>query len=255
MEQNSSLAGNLRILKFSDRKSMGDQAGKDAGEAIRKAIREKGEARVIFAAAPSQDDTLATLIREGEIDWTKVVALHMDEYIGLPLDSSARFSCYLKDHCFDHLPFKQIFLLDEGDGSMNPDQLCERYNRIIREKPVDVVCMGIGENGHIAFNDPPVADFNDPKVVKIVDLDDACRMQQVHDGCFPTFDDVPKQAITLTVPTLMSGGTLICTVPGQRKKDAVFKTVHSPISTECPATILRNHPNATMYLDAESGNW
>ncbi|MDO5580215.1 MAG: glucosamine-6-phosphate deaminase [Planctomycetia bacterium] len=255
MGQNTIQAGNLRIMKFSSRKAMGDQAGKDAGEAIRKAIQKNGEARVIFAAAPSQDDTLAALVQEKGIDWSKVIALHMDEYIGLPLGSSARFSQYLKDHCFDLLPFKKIFLLDEGDGSLSPEQLCERYDRIIREKPVDVVCMGIGENGHIAFNDPPVADFHDPKAVKIVDLDNVCRMQQVHDGCFPTLDDVPKQAITLTIPTLMAGGTLICTVPGQRKKNAVYNTVYSPISTKCPAAILREHPNATMYLDAESGNW
>ncbi len=244
--------GQLNIVIHQTRQELGEQAGADASEAIKKAIAEKGEARVIFAAAPSQNETLQTLVQAKDIDWTHVTALHMDEYIGLPLDSSARFSHYLKTHCFDLLPFKQVFLLDEGDGKLSPNELCTRYDHIIREAPIDVVCLGIGENGHIAFNDPDVADFNDPQTVKIVDLDMTCRQQQVNDGCFSSLEKVPKQAITLTIPTLMAGKCLICSVPGRRKKIAVENTIKAEISTDCPATIMRLHPNATLYLDAES---
>ncbi len=245
-------AGMLKVEVYPNRREMGVHAGRDAATAIRAAIAEKGEARVIFAAAPSQNETLEELVKATDIDWTKVVALHMDEYIGLPLDSKARFSYYLKTHCFNLLPFKKVCLLDEGDGNMTPEELVQRYDTILREAPIDVVCMGIGENGHIAFNDPPVADFEDPKTVKIVDLDDVCRQQQVNDGCFPNFDAVPKQAISLTIPTLMSGKCLICSVPGQLKRNAVRGTINDPISTACPATIMRTHSKATLYVDENS---
>lgn len=244
-------AGTLNVNVSPNRGELGVRAGKAAAVAIQKAITEKGSARVIFAAAPSQNETLANLVMYPDIDWSKVTGLHMDEYIGLPVDSEARFSWYLRMHCFELLPFKQVFLLDEGDGK-SPEELCRRYDSLLKEGPVDVVCMGIGENGHIAFNDPPVADFNDPLSVKIVDLDDICRNQQVNDGCFPDFDSVPKQAISLTIPTLMAAGCLICAVPGERKRNAVMETLNGPIGTACPATILRTHPNATLFVDTDS---
>lgn len=245
-------AGTLNIEIHKTRSELGVAAGKAAAEAIRKAIAERGEARVIFAAAPSQNETLADLIQEEGIDWSKVTAFHMDEYIGLPEDSSARFSCYLKEHCFDKLPFRRVYLLDDPNQRMKIDDLCLRYKLLLNEAPIDVVCMGIGENGHIAFNDPPVADFNDPKVVKIVELDEVCRQQQVNDGCFPSLDAVPKKAISLTIPMLMSGKCLICSVPGERKSNAVYRTVNEEMTTACPATILKSHPNATLYIDSDS---
>ena len=242
----------LRVERYPNRRELGAAAGKAAAEAIRSAIARNGQARVIFAAAPSQNETLETLVSEGGIDWSKVTALHMDEYIGLPSDSVARFGAYLKRHIFDRLPFKAVYLLDDPALGLDAAGILARYKAILAEGPVDVVCMGIGENGHIAFNDPAVANFHDKESVKIVDLDDVCRQQQVNDGCFPNFDAVPKQAITLTVPTLMGAGCLICAVPGATKRAAVARTLSGEISPECPATILRRHQNATLFVDTDS---
>lgn len=242
----------LTVEVCADRRELGARAGAAAAEAIRKAIGARGEARVVFAAAPSQNETLATLTQAPDVDWKKVVALHMDEYVGLPLGSKARFSNYLKEHCFDLLPLKEVYFLDEQTGETDVETLRRRYETLYAAGPIDVVCMGIGENGHVAFNDPPVADFDDPNRVKLVDLDDACRRQQVNDGCFPDFDSTPKQALTLTVPALTAGERLICAVPGILKASAVYKTLNDAISTACPATILRRTPNATLYVDRDS---
>lgn len=242
----------LAVEVFPNREDLGKAAGRAAAEAIRQTIARRGEARVIFAAAPSQNETLETLRREPGIDWTKVTALHMDEYIGLPAGSPARFASYLNEHIFRYLPFKEVFLLDDPTLPLDRDAAVARYKKIIADGPIDVVCMGIGENGHIAFNDPAVARFDDPESVKIVDLDDICRTQQVHDGCFPTLDDVPRQAITLTVPTLFSGAALVCAVPGATKRAAVRQTLTGPIEEACPATILRTHSNAALFVDIDS---
>lgn len=242
----------LAVEVFADRAGLGKAAGKAAAEAIKEAIARKGEARVIFAAAPSQNETLETLRTEPGIDWSKVTALHMDEYVGLPSDSSARFSRYLKSHIFDRLPFGAVYLLDDPALALSSEELLARYEKLLAAGEIDLVVMGIGENGHIAFNDPAVADFNDNKAVKIVDLDDVCRQQQVNDGCFPNFDAVPKQAITLTVPTLFHAKRLVCAVPGATKRAAVRRTLTGAVSCECPATILRRHPKATLYVDDDS---
>ena len=241
----------LTVNVAPDRAELGVRAGKAAAEAIRAAIARRGEARVIFAAAPSQNETRATLVAEPGVDWTKVVALHMDEYVGLPIGSEARFSYYLKKHCFELVPFKAVYYIDEQTG-LTVDEMKRRYEEILRFGPIDVVCMGIGENGHVAFNDPPVADFNDPEAIKVVELDDACRRQQVNDGCFPDFDSTPTHALTLTVPTLASGAVQICAVPGKLKAAAVKRTLEGPVATECPATVLRTLPNATLFVDADS---
>ena len=241
----------LTVNVAPDRAVLGVRAAKAAAEAIRAAIARRGEARVIFAAAPSQNETLATLVAEPGVDWTKVVALHMDEYVGLPIGSEARFSYYLKKHCFELVPFKSVYYIDEQTG-LTVDEMKRRYEDILRSGPIDVVCMGIGENGHVAFNDPPVADFNDPEAIKVVELDDVCRRQQVNDGCFPDFDSTPTHALTLTVPTLASGAVQICAVPGKLKAAAVKRTLEGPVATECPATVLRTLPNATLFVDADS---
>ena len=242
------LVDQLQVKTFQTRKQMGRAAGQAAAKAIAKTIAHQGTARVIFAAAPSQNETLASLIADTSVDWSKVTAFHMDEYIGLSEDAPQRFSHYLKERVFDRLPLAAVHLL----GMQPPESDCEYYANLLAEKPIDVVCLGIGENGHIAFNDPPVADFSDPQLVKIVTLDLPCRQQQVNDGCFPNIDAVPKTAVTLTIPALMRGATLICTVPGPTKRDAVRATLHDEISTRCPATILRMHENCTLYLDADS---
>ncbi len=238
----------LRVQAFATREQMGRAAGLAAAAAISGSIARQGFARVIFAAAPSQNETLATLTSDASVDWSKVTAFHMDEYIGLPEGAPQRFSQYLKERVFDRVPLAAVHLL----GLQPPESECEHYAKLLAEKPVDVVCLGIGENGHIAFNDPPVADFNDPRLVKIVTLDAACRQQQVNDGCFPNFDAVPEKAVTLTIPALMRGAALICSVPGKTKRDAVRATLGDAISTRCPATILRTHHDCTLFLDTDS---
>ena len=228
---------------------MGAAAAQDIAEALRDALSRQQNVRMVFAAAPSQAQTLAALCAAGGIDWTRVTAFHMDEYIGLAPDAPERFAKWLDNNLFDRLPFARVHpITPEPD----PSAAAARYAQLLAAAPIDFVCLGIGVNGHIAFNDPPVADFADPLDVKVVTLDDQCRQQQVDDDCFASFDDVPEQAITLTVPRLMRAGRLFCVVPGQLKRDAVRAALYGPVSTECPASILRQHPDCSLYLDAES---
>ena len=238
----------LTTYVYDTRAEMGKAAGKEAAKAINSVIAEKGSANVIFAAAPSQNETLAALLLE-EVDFTKINAFHMDEYAGLSLEDEQSFARYLNDHIFGKAWFASVnFIPAKGD----PDEACAKYTKLLEEFKPDVVCMGIGENGHIAFNDPPVADFNDKKLIKKVELDDVCRMQQVHDGCFPTFDDVPRYALTLTVPALLSAKYLICTVPASTKANAVKAMLEGEYGEVCPATALRKHDGAKMFLDKDS---
>ena len=207
---------------------------------------------MIFAAAPSQNEVLASLALDKEIPWERVNAFHMDEYIGLPADAPQGFGNFLKAHIFGLAPFKSVNYMDISAEDAEAE--CARYSALLAQYPTDIVVMGIGENGHIAFNDPPVADFADPKAVKPVLLDEICRNQQVNDGCFATIDDVPKYAITLTVPTLFAGKNLFCIVPAKTKANAVKATICGEIGEACPATILRRHENAILYLDGDSSS-
>ena len=238
----------LTTYVYDSRADMGKAAGIAAAKAINETIAKKGYANVIFAAAPSQNETLAALLAE-DVDFSKVNAYHMDEYAGLSIADEQSFAKYLNDHIFSLAPFASVNYLP---AKLEADEACEAYSELLRQNPPDVVCMGIGENGHIAFNDPPVADFHDTKLVKKVELDDVCRMQQVHDGCFPTFDDVPKYALTLTVPALMSAKYLICTVPAPTKANAVKAMLEGEYGEICPATALRKHKGAAMFLDKDS---
>ena len=239
----------LKVNVYANRRELGTAAGKAAAARIKDLLGKKDRIRMIFAAAPSQNEFLETLVADKEIDWTRITAFHMDEYIGLPNDAPQKFSRFLSERLFDIVKPGTVHLID---SSNTIEAECKRYGDLIREAPIDIVCLGIGENGHIAFNDPPVADFNDPFVIKPVELDDACRQQQVNDGCFAKFDDVPTHALTLTIPTLMSGAYLYCMVPGPTKRNAVQRTLNGSISTECPSTILRTHPNCTLYVDRDS---
>lgn len=244
-------AGKLAVKIFKTRAEMGAAAGGDAAAKIKELIAKKGEVNMIFAAAPSQNETLATLVAAEGIDWSKVNAFHMDEYIGLSPDAPQGFGNFLKDRIFSKLPFKSVnYIYAENETA---EETCARYTKLIKENPIDIVCLGIGENGHIAFNDPWVADFNDSEVIKKVELDEVCRQQQVNDGCFAKLDDVPKFALTLTVPTLYNADYLFCTVPAPTKAEAVYKTVNNEINEDLPATIMRNHDNAVMYCDSDSG--
>ena len=200
-------------------------------------------------------ETYKELIRlhtAGEVSFKNVVTFNMDEYIGLSADAPQGFGNFLKEHIFGVADFKSVNYIDVT--ATDADAECERYSKLLRENPTDIVVMGIGENGHIAFNDPPVADFRDVKKVKSVLLDEICRNQQVHDGCFATLDDVPKMAITLTVPTLFAGKYLFCIVPAKTKAFAVRDTINGDISEKCPASVLRMHTDAILYLDSDSAS-
>jgi glucosamine-6-phosphate deaminase len=239
----------LNVQVYTDRPSLGNAAAAQVTIKIKEMLALRGELRMVFAAAPSQNEFLEALVQTDGIDWSQITALHMDEYIGLPADAPQSFGAYLRQHLFDKVPFGKVHVIDSTNEI---EAECERYSGLLREKPIDIVCLGIGENGHIAFNDPPVADFQDKAWVKPVELDRACRLQQVNDGCFPTFNDVPTHAITLTIPALMSGKLLFCMVPGISKRDAVRTTLNEPIATSCPSTVLREHPACILFTDKDS---
>lgn len=240
---------NFLIKVFEDRDAMGKAAAQEAAKAIKNLLKEKEEINCIFAAAPSQNEFLKYLIEE-EIDWTRVNAFHMDEYIGLPKGDKRLFANFLKEHIFDEVPFKKLYLINDCGSSQ--EEIINNYVKLLEEHVVDFTFMGIGENGHIAFNDPHVAFFNDEEVIKVVDLDNKCRMQQVNDGCFATLEEVPKYALTLTIPALMKAKEVFCMVPGPTKAEAVKNTVLGPLGEACPATIMRKHNKANLYLDKES---
>lgn len=239
----------LRVCIAGTRAELGAAAGTSAAAEIGECINTRGMARVILASAPSQNELLDTLTRVN-IDWSRVTLFHMDEYAGLDARHPASFRLYQRERVLDRS--RPAAFHGIAGEARDADAECARYAALLAEAPIDVVCLGIGENGHIAFNDPPVADFADPRAVKVVELDDACRRQQVNDGCFSTLNAVPRHAITLTIPALMRGRALFCAVPGPRKGKAVRDTLRGPISTACPASILRTHPNATLYLDTDS---
>lgn len=246
------VVGQLRVIVEADRSSLGIAAARRAAGVITNLQQRKEPVRIVFAAAPSQNEMLAALIATPGIDWSRVEAFHMDEYIGLSAGSPQLFGSYLMDHFFSKVRVGALHLID-GQTS-DPGKECERYAALVQQRPIDLVCLGIGENGHLAFNDPPVADFHDPAVVKVVELDEACRHQQVHDGCFPSLERVPRFALTLTVPALMRGVCLNAAVPGSAKAEAVRQTIEGPIASSCPASILRTHSNASLFLDADSAS-
>jgi glucosamine-6-phosphate deaminase len=248
----SMMIDTLEVLRFETRESMGRAAARDVADLIIATAARKSEVNMIFAAAPSQDELLESLLAIPEIPWNRVVAMHMDEYIGLPAEAPQRFASYLDQHLFNKAPFKEVHRLNSS--AAEPLEECRRYARILERHPVDIVCMGVGENGHIAFNDPPVADFQDPELVKIVALERACREQQVHDKCFERLEAVPERAMTLTVPALFGAAHLVCVVPGPLKADAVRRMLSGPVETACPASILRNHRHARLFLDADSAS-
>jgi glucosamine-6-phosphate deaminase len=230
--------------------------GAAAAQAVRSALHEilaiRPVARVVFAAAPSQVEFLDALVSMGDIPWQRVVGFHMDEYFGLPRDAPQSFGRFLRTHLFDRVPFGRVEYMDST--TTNPEAECRRYAGLITHSALDIVCMGIGENGHIAFNDPPVADFADRLTVKVATLDERCRQQQVNDGCFPAIADVPRQAMTLTIPAMLSASKIIAVVPGQQKAQAVRDALRGPIATTCPASALRWHPDVQVFLDVHSAS-
>lgn len=241
----------LEARIFADRAALGRAAGTAAAEQLKTLLQRK-PVSMIFAAAPSQNEFLETLAASKGIDWTRVTAFHMDEYLGLPGTAPQSFGRWLKDRIFDRVKPGKVHYLDGMAGEAQAE--CDRYSALLKASPPDITCMGIGENGHLAFNDPPVADFEDPRAVKPVDLDLASRQQQVNDGCFASLEAVPRTALTLTIPTLLAAPHIFCMVPGPRKAPAVKRTLEGKIATECPATVLRRHPRAVLFLDRDSAN-
>ncbi len=241
----------LRVRRYDSRQLSGEAAGNWGAAKIKELLKTKETVNILFGAAPSQNEMLAALTASS-VDFSRINALHMDEYIGLAVGAPQSFGHYMDRHLFKLLPFASVHYINVGaDG----DAMCEHYRRILQDYPLDIVFLGIGENGHIAFNDPHVADFDDPYTVKIVSLDEVCRQQQVNDGCFASIDEVPKEAVTLTIPAIMAARTLVCTVPAASKAKAVEKTCKGDISVDCPASIMRTHDDCVMFCDSDSGKY
>lgn len=241
----------LQVQIYDNRSQMGAAAARDIRDKMLALLAQKESINMIFAAAPSQNDVLAALVADPTIPWNRVNAFHMDEYVDLPASAPQGFANFLRQHLFEKVNFRSINCLN--CQAADPQAECDRYTSLLAANPTDVVVLGIGENGHIAFNDPDVADFHDSAAVKIVALDAICRQQQVNDGCFGCIDSVPTHAMTLTVPTLVSAPYLFCIVPGPTKAKAVQQTLCGPVSENCPASVLRRCHGAKLYLDADSG--
>jgi glucosamine-6-phosphate deaminase len=248
--------GALAVSVHADLQDMARSAAALAAVKLEAALAARGEARAILATGNSQIAFLEALIAgqgtSWTLDWSKITLFHMDEYLGLPDSHPASFRKYMKDRVESRLKPKAFHYI-EGDA-LEPIAECERYSGLLSEKPIDLCCLGIGENGHLAFNDPPVANFTDPRLVKIVKLDEACRQQQVGEGHFQGVDAVPQYAISLTIPALCQVGYMLAIVPEKRKATAVLNSLTGPISTACPGSHLRTIGHCTLFLDADSAS-
>jgi len=231
---------------YKDETALGTAAADNVEQILNATISEKGSANLILATGTSQFEFLSAL-QQKDINWSVITVFHLDEYKGISDQHPASFRRYLKERILDAVMPGQSYLIN-GDAE-NLEAELQAYEKLLKSHPVDLACIGIGENGHIAFNNPPVADFNDPRLVKLVELDEACRMQQLGEGWFPSFDDVPKEAVTLTIPAIMNSKAISCVVPGSRKAQAVHNTISGAVHTSCPASILRKHPNTLLFID------
>lgn len=240
----------LTVKIFPSVQQMGYSVAREVTNKICELLKEKAEINMIFAAAPSQNEFLSHLIHSEEIDWTRINAFHMDEYIGIDTEAPQSFGNFLRQRIFNRAPFKTVNYMN--GNAENLEEECGRYSELLLRYPADIVCLGIGENGHIAFNDPDVADFNDPQLVKVVKLDSICRQQQVNEKCFKSFELVPAKALTITIPALLKADWLFCIVPFKNKANAVHNTIFGEISEKCPASILRKKENSCLYLESES---
>ena len=245
-------ADKLAIKIYDSREKMGLAGAEIVAQKIKTLLSAQEFVNIIFASAPSQNEFLAALARHGTIEWERVNAFHMDEYIELPVKDPRAFASYLDAKIFGRRNFHTINYINGNAPYIGEE--CKRYSELLVRYPADIVCLGIGENGHLAFNDPHVADFNDPALVKMVKLDTASRHQQVSDGCFGQLNEVPAYAITLTIPALMAGKYIYVIVPGPQKAKAILNTVKKEIVEKYPSTILRRHENAVLFLDKDSGS-
>jgi glucosamine-6-phosphate deaminase len=239
-----------KIIISENAQQLGQSAGRMAATLINAAIKEKGQANIILATGASQFETLNTLLNEN-VDWSKVVMFHLDEYIGLPESSPASFRKYLKERFLEKVaPLKAVYLVN---GEAEPQGECQRLGKIISEHPIDVALVGIGENGHLAFNDPP-ADFDTEEPYIVVDLDAACRQQQFGEGWFATINDVPRQAISMSIKQIGKSKHILCSVPDTRKAKAVKNSLQTEVSNMVPASILQLHADTTFFLDKFSAS-
>ncbi|MES2446326.1 MAG: 6-phosphogluconolactonase [Bacteroidota bacterium] len=236
----------LTVKIFENRKLMGEAVADAVSNKINELLIEQPFVNIIFGAAPSQNDFFESLLTKN-IDWTRLNAFHMDEYVNLAAEAPQGFGNFLKERLFDLAPFNTVNYIDGNVADYKAE--CLRYTALLNQFETDIVCLGIGENTHLAFNDPHVANVNDPYFVKRVDLDEACRTQQVNDGCFATINEVPTHALTLTLPALLKAPFAFCTVPTEKKAQAVYHTLNEEISDNFPSTLLRNHHNAILFLD------
>ena len=242
----------LQVRIHPTQPEMAADVAQEAKQILVAALECQPTASVIFAAANSQIQALDALVALGGIDWSRVVMFHMDEYLGIDAQHSASFRRFLRERVEERLK-PRAFHYIEGEA-MQPLAECERYARLLRAQPIDLCLLGIGENGHLAFNDPPVAHFTDPHDVKLVKLDEACRLQQVGEGHFPNLAVVPQYAFTLSIPALCAAKRMLCIVPERRKAAAVKAALRGPIETACPASFLRKQAHCTLFLDAESAS-
>lgn len=243
-------AGSLNIEVHSDSVSAGEAAAREAAAALANLGQQTDQFGVIFATGSSQLNMLASLTSMPNLPWSKTLGFHLDEYIGMPVDHPASFRGYLRKHLLSKVSLKKFYEIDGEAPDL--DEVCAQYAKALRAVNPQLCLLGIGENGHLAFNDPGEANFEDPVDVKVVHLDTLCRQQQASEGWFGSLDEVPQVAITVTIPALFRVPKLILTVPGSRKAEAVRQVVEGPISTACPASILRRHPNATLHVDLDA---
>lgn len=241
----------LKVEIFERKEDMGQEAASFVANNLNQALADRGYANLILGTGASQYPLLEALLKK-EVDWAKINLFHLDEYIGLSGAHPASFRRFLKERVADKVTFKSVNYLKGDADDINAE--ISRYEKLLKDHPVDVACIGIGENGHIAFNEPSVADFNDRQYLKVIELEEACKRQQANEGWFPTMDDVPERAVTLTITAIMDCRILCCTVPDERKSEAVYKALHDEISTSCPASILRKHENAVLFLDRFAAN-
>lgn len=235
----------MEIIVCDSAEQLGIESADRGAQVIQSAIAERGAANIIVATGVSQFATIAALIGEPDVDWTKVTGFHLDEYIGLPMSHPASFRGYLQARLVDRVNFREFHYID---GEVDPQVECRRLNEIIRKHPIDVAFVGIGENSHLAFNDPP-ADFETDEPYIVVELDDACRRQQLGEGWFPTFEDVPKSAISMSVRQILKSKMIVCCALDDRKAAAVSASIEGPVTPDVPASILQQHPDTVMYLD------
>jgi len=240
------------VRVYPTKSEMGQAAAVEGSKKIQAAIAQHGTARIMVATGNSQQDMMEALVRNQDVDWSRVEVFHMDEYVGISPDHPASLRYWFQKHMLNTIKPAKLHLI-KGEAQDSSEE-CLRYENLIRSAPIHVCLLGIGENGHVAFNDPHVADFNDRQTVKKVDLDSRSRMQQVKEGHFREIEAVPHEALTVTCPALLSAESMVCCAPESRKAEAVRNALLGPVSTSCPASILRSHPNVSIFLDADSAS-